>query len=241
MTTKPAIKSGCYSFKLPLDLEAGEKWKPYPIFSGATATLNDLSCHVSILGHGFSPHPPHSHDEEEVLIVLRGEIDIILKGSHPQEQPCRERLQKNQFVYYPAHFAHTLETTSEEPANYLMLKWLRAPSSEKNLIHFGCFNALPLQGTGKGQQGFSPQVVFEGATRYLKKLQCHTTALDPGASYPPHADSYDVAMFILDGEVRTLGQHIKAPGVIFYKAGTPHGIYNPAECTAKYLVFEFRT
>jgi quercetin dioxygenase-like cupin family protein len=121
-----------------------------------------------------------------------------------------------------------------------LARWLRMMGYDAILFH-ELDDGLMVKLAGKGQQGFSPQVVFEGATRYLKKLQCHTTALDPGASYPPHADSYDVAMFILDGEVRTLGQHIKAPGVIFYKAGTPHGIYNPAECTAKYLVFEFRT
>lgn len=239
MRNKSKLRSDIYPFGLPLDLETGEKWKPYPIVNGSTTGLNDFSCHASALAQGFSPHPPHEHDEEEILIILSGEVDIILKDSRLEGKPYKKRLQKNQFVYYPARFAHTLETVSKEPANYLMFKWCGIPFPVEKILNFNCFDTLSLQDTVKGQQGFSPQPVFEGATHYLKKLHCHTTILGPGAGYPPHADSYDVAILMLEGEVRTLDQHTKAPGVIFYEAGKPHGILNPASSPAKYLVFEF--
>lgn len=241
MINQTVIKSGCYPFELPLHREAGEKWKPYPIFHGSTAALNDLSCHASTLVHGFSPHPPHEHKEEEILFVLSGEVDIILKDYTVPAQTCfyRKRLQKNQFAYYPANFAHSLETTSKEPATYLMFRWCGSSFPKNNMLNFCSFDSLPLRHEANNRQAVSPQLIFEEPTRYLEMLHCHTTRLAPGAGYSPHADSYDVAILLLEGEVQTIGQNIKAPGVIFYETGKPHGILNPTGYTAKYLVFEF--
>lgn len=236
-----AIKSGCYPFKYPLHLDSGENWKPYPIFQGATATLNSLSCHFSTLVCGSSPHPPHEHIEEEILVVLSGEVDIILKDNHAPAQPCfyRKRLRKNDFVYYPANFAHSLETISEEPASYLMFRWCGLPALENNSLDFCCFNGLPICDKAISKQGVAMHLLFEEPTRYLEKLHCHATCLSPGAGYSPHVDCYDVAILLLEGEVQTLGQNIQAPGVVFYEAEKPHGMLNPKEYEAKYLVFEF--
>jgi MoaA/NifB/PqqE/SkfB family radical SAM enzyme/mannose-6-phosphate isomerase-like protein (cupin superfamily) len=241
MMNQTLIKSGCYSFELPLHRKAGEKWKPYPIFHGSTAALKDLSCHVSTLVHGFSPHPPHEHKQEEILFVLSGEVDIILKDHTVPDPSCfyRKHLQKNQFAYYPANFAHSLETTSKEPANYLMFRWYGDSFSKNNILNFLFFNFLPPRDEADSSRGVSMQLLFEKPTEYLEKLHCHTTHLAPGAGYAPHTDSYDVAILLLEGEVQTLGQNIKAPVVIFYETGKPHGILNPTACPAQYLVFEF--
>lgn len=236
---KDKLHSDCYSFDLPLKLKKGIKWQPYPIFHGATASADELSCHMSALAPGVSPHPPHEHQEEEILIILSGEVDVILKESCSIENVTRQRLRKNQFVYYPAHFAHTLEAAGKESANYLMLKWNGASVPRNNMLSFCYFDAQHSYDETQKRQGFSPRRVFEGPTCYLEKLQCHTTILDAGAGYPPHADAYDVAILMLEGEVRTLGKNIKAPGVIFYAAGKPHGILNTSDSPAKYLVFEF--
>lgn len=241
MANQTEIKSGCYPFALPLQLKPGEKWKPYPIFHGSTVALQDFSCHVSTLVTGFSPHPPHEHKEEEILIVLSGEVDIILKDHNVTAETCfyRKRLQKNQFAYYPSYFAHSLETISEKPANYLMFRWCGSSSSKKNTLDFCFFDSLPPMYEIDSRQAVSMQRIFEEPTSYLKKLHCHKTTLAAGAGYPPHADPYDVAIILLEGEVQTLGQNIKAPGVIFYEAGKPHGMLNPTDHTAQYLVFEF--
>jgi hypothetical protein len=44
-----------------------------------------MEVHVSSLAHGKMPHPPHTHREEEILIMLSGAADLILpqvKGPH---------------------------------------------------------------------------------------------------------------------------------------------------------------
>ena len=71
---------------------AGEKWRPYPLFSGQTRMHDDMACHYSLLSPGHSPHPPHTHVEEEILIVLKGEADILIADG-PQPDGARvERL-----------------------------------------------------------------------------------------------------------------------------------------------------
>src|SRR5204862_42584 len=68
-----------------------------------------------------------------------------------------------------------------------------------------------------------PGVIFDRPTRYLRKLQGHVTVLEPGAGYDAHADAYDVAIVVLEGEVETIGGRAAPHDAIFYRAGEPHG------------------
>jgi hypothetical protein len=82
--------------------------------------------------------------------------------------------------------------------------------------------------------------LFRHATKYLGLLTCHVTVLQPGAGYESHVDAYDVAILLLAGTVKTIGQTVRAPSVIFYQSGEPHGMRSVGAEPARYLVFEFR-
>jgi quercetin dioxygenase-like cupin family protein len=186
------------------------------------------------------PHPPHRHKEEEILLLLAGEIDIILPDLHVPEEDQRKRLQPGQFVYYPAQFAHTLQTMSEDPANYLMFRWYNNDATKIDLsLAFGHFNVIDPVENSEVKEGFCARLVFEGPTTALRKLHCHASTLTPGAGYDPHVDSYDAAIIVLEGEVETLGERVGPHSVIFFLAGEPHGMRNPGERVARYVVFEF--
>jgi len=229
-----ALGSRVDPVRLPLPPDENGAWKPYPIFHGSTAGLRSLSCHVSVLHPNSVPHPPHRHPEEEVLLLLSGEIEPIL----PDVAGFDGRLRPGELVYYPAHFAHTLRTTGSEPANYLMLKWRderRASAFDAPLA----FSRFSLALRAEAAPGFTARPVFEGSTGYLEKLHCHFSTLTPGAGYEPHIDGHDVAIVVLEGEVETLGRRVGPHGVIFYPAGDPHGMSNPGDALARYVVFEF--
>ena len=179
------------------------------------------------------------HNEEEILVPLWGEIDLILVGEKDSEAIRRIRLKPGQGVYYPAHYPHSLQTVSVVPANYLMLKWVNAPQKAGSGMASRQFNLFDEKKDSAENAGFCPRLVFEGATVYLKKLHCHTSTLLPGAGYDEHIDDYDVVLVILEGEVETLGERAGPHSVVFYPAGKPHGLVNPGEVTARYLVFEF--
>lgn len=228
-----------YPLQLPLEPDETEGWKPYHIFLGTTSELSTLSCHVSVLKPGHCPHPPHIHREEELLLLLRGEVDIILPDAEVGDPNHKRRLTAGQFVYYPLNFHHTLQTVSDEPANYLMFKWSNESKDPGPHLAFGKFDIFDRSNGSAVEPGFSTQMMFEGSTTYLRKLHCHTSSLTPSAGYEPHIDAHDVGIIVLEGEVETLGERVGPHSVIFHPAGELHGIRNPGETVAKYIVIEF--
>jgi quercetin dioxygenase-like cupin family protein len=221
---------------LPLAPDREKGWKPYPLFHGATADLQRLGCHVSVLTRGSCPHPPHTHDDDELLLMLAGEAELLLPDD--PDGPERRRLAPGELVYYPAQFPHSLVGASEEPATYLMFKWLSPPTGAEKVLPFGQYDLLEPGAPAAGAKPLHRRPLFEGATRGLRQLHAHVSTLAPGAGYPPHADAYDVAIVVLEGEVETLGQRIAPFGVAFCPAGELHGMHNPGPGAARYVVFE---
>lgn len=233
------INSGVYSLKIPLPLDKNRAWQPFYIFNGVTAGMGEFSCHASTLIPGHCPHTPHMHQEEELLLLLSGEVDIILPDATDQGGKVRRRLKAGEFVYYPRNFAHTLQTAGESAANYLMFKWHTHRQDKVAGLEFGCFDMSPSGVDQEIVDGFRSHRIFTGHTAYLSKLECHFSALTSKSGYDPHVDNYDVVIIVLEGQVETLGQRVSPCDVIFYAAGEPHGMHNPGEAVAKYLVFEF--
>jgi mannose-6-phosphate isomerase-like protein (cupin superfamily) len=200
--------------------------------------LPQMGCHVSVLAPGYSPHPPHAHAEEEILIVLDGEPDVTIASSPNDPAPRRKPLSRGQFSYYPAFQHHTIRNTSSRPVTYLMFKWSGADRQTAEALRpivVNFQNALH----EPDPRDFAPKLIFEKPTRYLKKLHCHLTRLKPSASYAPHKDPYDVALILLDGKIETIGSTLENSGVVYYSAGEMHGMKNVGTKDAIYLVFEF--
>lgn len=237
----PRLTNKVYSLHIPLCPDEDSGWKPYPLFRGFTKGMHDLSCHASVLTQNNCPHPPHAHQEEELLLLLSGEVDLILPNAQSCEGNQTIHLKPGRFVCYPSQFPHTLQTTSEAPANYLMFKWSAGTKKKQSELAFGEYSMFNPQDEREVKSGFTTRLVFESPTRYLRRLHCHTSLLTPGAGYEPHADKYDVSIVVLEGEVETIGQRVGPYGVIFYAAGKPHGMRNPGSAVAKYIVFEFHT
>jgi len=68
----PRIGSVIHHFEWP-GHDSAERFRALPAFGGPTRTLEGLHCHASILASGHSPHPPHVHPEEELLVPIDGE------------------------------------------------------------------------------------------------------------------------------------------------------------------------
>lgn len=50
------------------------------VCSTPTATLENLEIHVSTLKPGMSPHPPHTHPNEELIIIRQGAVETLSNG-----------------------------------------------------------------------------------------------------------------------------------------------------------------
>jgi quercetin dioxygenase-like cupin family protein len=230
------LTSGIHPVTLPLDPSLDTGFRLYHQYRGSTGNVSSFSCHVSALAQGKCPHPPHTHSEEEILIMLQGEADLVLPRCPDGRR--ERRLTAGQFVYYPAHFPHTLRAVSPKPANYLMFKWRARHRPGAARLDFQSIDLAAVHFTGE-RGGFLSRVLFEGRTAYLGKLHAHFSCLAPGAGYAPHVDTHDGAIVVLEGEVETLERRVRPHGIIHYAAGEPHGMRNPSSHPARYLVFEF--
>jgi mannose-6-phosphate isomerase-like protein (cupin superfamily) len=222
---------------LPLAEDRDEAKRSYPLFGGPTPVMKRLGCHVSILSPGRTPHAPHAHGEEELLIVLEGEASLAITDSPTLEAVRSERLLPGNFVYYPAWQHHTLYNLTDRPVTYLMLRWYAAGFQSAPPLGVRVFRPEADIVPDAGRTSMTP--LFEGSTDYLWRLHSHLTTMAPGAGYEPHADEYDVTIILLEGMVETLGETVGPCAAIFYPAGEPHGMRNVGDRPARYVVFEF--
>ena len=65
---------------------SGNAWHPFPICTCYPRSLYKLVAHGSILSPETSPHDPHAHVEEELIVVLSGSVRIIRTETSPP--PC---------------------------------------------------------------------------------------------------------------------------------------------------------
>ena len=237
----PTLSTWIKSLEFPLEEDPETGWKPYNVFRGPTRHMTDLSCHVSVLSPGTTPHPPHAHAAEEILVMLSGEADLVIveKGERGATRVCR--LRAGAFVYYPAHQVHTITNATSAPATYLMFKWVAGEAGNTQPMETSICEVadVALGSSPASGKGFVPRCVLEGETRYLPKLHCHFTTLQPGAGYAPHVDAYDVAIVVRTGKLKTLGTEVGPGAVILYAAGESHDMQNVGTSPATYLVFEF--
>ena len=218
---------------------AGEMgWKPYPILHGRTPNVSAIGSHVSVLSPGCSPHPPHRHVEEELLIVLEGEATLIIPTSDADASPRVERLQPGEFVYYPAYQYHTIRNDKDRSLKYQMFRWQGLPRPTEHPLETSIYRTLvALPGEAISETRMS--VIFEAPTAYLSRLHAHVTVMPSGAGYHAHEDDHDVAILVFSGRLETCGDTIGPLDSIYHGAGEPHGLRNAGGTAACYLVFEF--
>lgn len=232
----------CWMASLDLPLPGnGREWKIHRIFRGSSASVKRISAHMSMLSSGSSPHPPHAHEEEELLMLLSGEADIVTPDNRSLTSAA-ERIVAGSVVYHAASRKHTIRSTGPDPATYLIFKWRGSSRRQSETIlpstvfhRAGVIDEMVSQSAGQ----MARRVIFESPTLYLRKLRCHVSILQPGDGYPPHIDAYDVAIFTISGAVETLGRKVGPRTMIFYAAGEPHGMRNAGAVPASYLVIEF--
>ena len=230
------------AFDLPLEENHRSGWNIYRVFKGSTSSMSKMRSHVSVLSANKTPHPPHRHPEEELIIMLSGEVDIIRADDPPSQQHTAERIGPGSLVYHCAYQSHTIRSVGAGPATYLIFKWRGEPRTTEGPVlgsaTFSVQTGAPAK-RSRRSKGFARTRVFKSPTRYLRKLRCHVSVLEPGAGYRPHRDAYDVAIVVFKGTVETLDRQFGPHSVIFYPSQELHGMKNVGTTPASYLVFEF--
>jgi mannose-6-phosphate isomerase-like protein (cupin superfamily) len=90
---------------------------------GETPGCSSLVTGRFIVDPGKSPHPPHVHDDEEVLIVGSGHGEIICDGKTTKVGP-------GSMMYSTPNVAHGLNNTGQEPLTFYFVKWTPRASTQ---------------------------------------------------------------------------------------------------------------
>lgn len=81
-----------------------------------TATLDELECHITTLNPGETPHPPHQHPDEEVVIVREGTVESLVNGTKRVVGP-------GSVIFQASNQLHSIRNVGTVPATYHVIKW----------------------------------------------------------------------------------------------------------------------
>jgi quercetin dioxygenase-like cupin family protein len=88
-------------------------------FKARTATLEELEVHVTTLDPGKSPHPPHRHPNEEMVIVKQGTLDVLVNG-------VWKRVGPGSVIFNASNQLHGLRNAGTDQAIYHVINWKTA-------------------------------------------------------------------------------------------------------------------
>ena len=86
------------------------------VFQDRTATLDELELHITTLMPGQTPHEPHKHPDEEVVIIREGTVETFLGNRTQVVGP-------GSVIFQAANQMHTIRNVGDGPATYHVIKW----------------------------------------------------------------------------------------------------------------------
>jgi quercetin dioxygenase-like cupin family protein len=81
-----------------------------------TPTLDELEIHVSTLKPGQSPHAPHQHQHEELLILKEGTLETFQSGQ-------TRRVGPGGIIFQASNEMHNVTNVGQAPATYYVIGW----------------------------------------------------------------------------------------------------------------------
>lgn len=214
-----------------------------------TATLATFESHVSTLLPGRASHAPHTHPQEEVIILRDGTLDVFVNGT-------TRRVGPGSLFFFAANDPHAVQNPGPEPATYVVLNFATAltatlrdgpPTAARPVAgQLGStvfpWDELPLVPTAKGGR----RAVVDRPTATLRNFECHVTTLGPGLdAHAAHRHPDEEIILVREGTLTATinGEpHVAGAGALcFFASHDLHGLRNPGPSPATYYVIRVVT
>ena len=222
----------------------GQRWD---VARNPTATLAEFECHISTLNPAQVSHPPHTHPQEELIILREGTLDVYSNGSLSRVGP-------GSLFFFASNNPHAVQNHGDKPATYFVFNFateataqlhgqVSAPTTEGHLgSSIFDWAKLTVKLTAKGER----RDVFDRPTATLLNLECHVTTLKAGeAPHAPHHHGDEEVVLVKDGQldVTIKGRTQPAgPGsIVFISSNDEHGWKNNSAAPATYYVLRLHT
>ena len=112
---KPAIHSTVYDWTTT-DTKPNDWGAVRQVMRDRTPTLDELEIHISTLKPGQSPHAPHQHQHEELLILKEGTLDTFQSG-------VTRRVGPGGIIFQASNELHNVTNVGQTPATYFVIGW----------------------------------------------------------------------------------------------------------------------
>jgi len=86
------------------------------VMRAPTPTLDELEIHISTLAPGKSPHAPHQHQHEELLILKDGTLETFQNGA-------TRRVGQGGIIFQASNEPHNVTNVGSTPATYYVIGW----------------------------------------------------------------------------------------------------------------------
>lgn len=100
------------------DLKTTNTGKGYrrDFFNRATSQLAQFEMHTTALNADSESHAPHTHVQEEIILILRGNVTMHIDGKLFPASP-------GDLVFLPSLIPHALLNTGKEQCEYFAFQW----------------------------------------------------------------------------------------------------------------------
>jgi uncharacterized cupin superfamily protein len=112
---KQVIHSTVYDWTTA-DTKPNEWGAVRQVMRDRTPTLEELEIHISTLKPGQSPHAPHQHQHEELLILKEGTLDTFQSG-------VTRRVGPGGIIFQASNEMHNVTNVGQTPATYYVIGW----------------------------------------------------------------------------------------------------------------------
>jgi len=85
-------------------------------YEGPTDQIRSMTAGSLRLKPGMSPHPPHTHAEEEFMVITEGSGEIVVEGKTTRVGP-------GAMMYCAANKLHGIKNTGSVPLLFFFYKW----------------------------------------------------------------------------------------------------------------------
>jgi XRE family transcriptional regulator, regulator of sulfur utilization len=91
-----------------------------------TRTLDELEMHITTLNPHTTSHPPHTHPNEEMVIVKEGTLQAHVNGKEVV-------VNAGGVLFYASMQPHGVKNIGDTPATYFVINWASPGTKTKKL------------------------------------------------------------------------------------------------------------
>ncbi|MEO6914410.1 MAG: cupin domain-containing protein [Chitinophagaceae bacterium] len=93
-----------------------DKGESRPMFIKPSAMFAKFDMHATALNPGFASHPPHTHRNEEIILMLKGKAESFIDGK-------KYAVEAGDIVFTASNATHNITNTGTEQCGYFAIQW----------------------------------------------------------------------------------------------------------------------